>query len=76
MLNKQEVIDEAKILIKDFLDKYCNENDSPFVCDFIKTEGGYRVVEDFILQRMTKGDTVSEAVMIKERLLDPNRLVD
>jgi len=75
-LNKEAVISEAKILIKDFLDKYCNENDSPFVCDYIKTKGGYDEVEQFILRRMTKGDAVSEAVMLKERLLDPNRLVD
>tara|TARA_Y100000592_G_C5461760_1_gene314406 strand:+ start:919 stop:1155 length:237 start_codon:yes stop_codon:yes gene_type:complete len=75
-LDNTKVIEEAKELIRSFIDEFCNENDSFYVCNLVKTEKGYKSVEQFILQRMAKGDTIARAVNLKERMLDPNKLVD
>jgi len=74
--NKKYIIDEAKRTIKAFIDEFCNENDSFYVCKLASTEKGYKEVEQFILQRMSLGDTIDQAVNLKEQILDPNRLVD
>tara|TARA_B110000259_G_scaffold170399_1_gene201076 strand:- start:8147 stop:8383 length:237 start_codon:yes stop_codon:yes gene_type:complete len=73
---KTKVIQKAKRLIKEFIDKFCNENVSFYVCQLCSTDKGYKSVEQFILQRMAKGDTIGTAINLKERILDPNRLVD
>lgn len=74
--NKKYIINEAKRTIRAFIDEFCNENDSFYVCKLASTESGYKQVEQFILQRMALGDTIDQAVNLKEQILDPNRLVD
>ena len=63
-------------MIRSFVDRFCNENDSFYVCKLKETKKGYKSIEDFVLRRMSKGDTISQAINLKERLLDPNRIVD
>ena len=63
-------------MIREFIDEFCNENDSFYVCQLSSTEKGYKQLEQFILRRLTKGDTIAQAVNLKERILNPNRLVD
>jgi hypothetical protein len=74
--SKKYVINEAKRQIKAFIDEFCNENDSFYVCQMASTKKGYEQVEQFVLQRMALGDTIAQAINLKERILDPNRLVD
>jgi len=76
-MENSKVIRESKKLIKEFLDKYCNQTNSPYVCELISSEKGYKELEQFVLQRIARnGDTITEAIMLKERILDPNRLDD
>ena len=76
MENLDNVITDAKKNIRKFVDDFCNENVSFYVCKLSSTEEGYEHLEQFVLQRMAKGDTIARAINLKERLLDPNRLVD
>ena len=76
MENLDNVVSETKQLIRDFVDDFCNENVSFYVCKLASTEKGYEQLEQFVLRRMLKGDTIAEAISLKERILDPNRLVD
>jgi hypothetical protein len=76
-MENSKVIQESKALIRTYLDEYCSTVTSPYVCGLVSTKKGYEQVEQFVLQRMARnGDTVAEAIMLKERILDPNRLVD
>lgn len=75
-MEKNIVIENAKKMIRSFVDRFCNENDSFYVCRLKETEEGYKNLEQFVLRRMSKGDTISQAINLKERLLDPNRIVD
>ena len=76
MYDKKEIIGTAKKLIRDWIDEFCSNVDSPYVCGMASTEEGYKQLEQFILQRMALGDSVADAVYLQERILDPNRLVD
>ena len=76
MENLDNVITDAKKNIRKFVDDFCNENVSFYVCKLSSTEKGYKQLEQFVLKRMLKGDTIARAINLKERLLDPNRLVD
>ena len=73
---KKEIFAEARRCIREAIDEFCNEDDSPYVCKLASTEKGYAIVEQFILQRMAVGDSIFQAINLKERILDPNRLVD
>jgi hypothetical protein len=75
-MNSKQVLDEAKVMIREFIDDFCNGDDSPFVCDLASTEAGYKELEKFILYRMSVGDRIDQAVNLKEQLLNPNRLAD
>ena len=75
-IEKKMIIENAKKMIRSFVDRFCNENDSFYVCKLKETKEGYKSIEDFVLIRMSKGDTISQAINLKERLLDPNRIVD
>ena len=75
-IEKKMIIENAKKMIRSFVDRFCNENDSFYVCKLKETKEGYKSIEDFVLRRMSKGDTISQAINLKERLLDPNRIVD
>tara|TARA_Y100000004_G_scaffold190984_1_gene249014 strand:+ start:2890 stop:3120 length:231 start_codon:yes stop_codon:yes gene_type:complete len=76
MEDLDNVIAETKLMIRQFVDDFCNENVSFYVCQLASTEKGYEQLEQFVLQRMAKGDTIARAINLKERILDPNRLVD
>ncbi len=72
----KKVFDEAKKMIREFIDDFCNDDDSPYVCKLASTKIGYDELEQFVLYRMSKGDSIDQAVQLKERILDPNRLAD
>lgn len=76
MENLDNVVAETKQMIRKFVDDFCNENVSFYVCKLSSTEKGYKQLEQFVLKRMLKGDTIARAINLKERILDPNRLVD
>ena len=62
------LVDPSKFPLKDLLKR---------ICGLVSTKEGYHQVEQFVLQRMARnGDTVAQAIMLKERILDPNRLDD
>lgn len=75
-LENKEVLEEAKELIRSVIDKFCNDYQTKYVCELASTKKGYEQLEQFILRRMIKGDTVLEAIDLQERVLDPNKLVD
>ncbi len=75
--NKSEqVILELKMVIKEYMD-YCNEKNTPYVCKLKQTKEGYKAIEDFIINMVIQTDkSVSEAIVEKERILNPNYLTD
>ena len=70
------VILELKMVIKEYMD-FCNEKNTPYVCKLKNTQEGYKAIEDFIIQSILETDmSVSEAIVQKERILNPNYLTD
>ena len=73
---KRELFDRAKQTISAYL-KDCDSDTAPYVCKMKNTKEGYAELEQFILNLMClEGYTVGQAIMIKERQLDPSLLND
>lgn len=75
--NRSEILlIELKMLISENL-KFCNEASTPYLCAYKETEAGYKDIEDFCIKAFFETDMdVSEALVMKENLLNPNYLTD
>lgn len=73
---KRELFDRAKKTIAAYL-KDCDADTTPYVCKMKDTKQGYEELEQFILNLMCiESYTVGQAIMIKERQLNPSLLND
>jgi len=67
---------DLKMLIRENL-KFCDDKSTPFLCAYKETEEGYKDIEDFCIKAFFETDMdVSEALIMKENLLNPNYLTD
>jgi len=67
---------EIKMLIRENL-KYCSRKSTPYLCAYKETEEGYKDIENFCIQSFFNTNMdVSEALVMKENLLNPNYLTD
>lgn len=67
---------EIKMLIKENL-SYCDNKSTPYLCAYKQTEEGYKDIENFCIKAFFETDMdVSEALVMKENLLNPNYLID
>jgi len=75
--NRSEIIMlELKMLIAENL-TFCNLESTPYLCALKETKEGYKEIEDFCIKAFFETDMdVSEALVIKENLLNPNYLTD
>jgi hypothetical protein len=67
---------EIKMLVRENL-KFCKQESTPYLCSYSQTEEGYKDIEDFCVKAFFETDmNVSEALIMKENLLNPNYLTD
>jgi hypothetical protein len=67
---------DLKMLIRENL-KFCDDKSTPFLCAYKETEEGYKDIEDFCIKAFFETDMdVSEALVMKENLLNPNYFID
>lgn len=75
-LSRDVLLLEIKMLIRENL-KFCNKQTTPYLCSYSETEEGYKDIEDFCIKAFFETDMdVSEALIMKENLLNPNYLTD
>lgn len=73
---RELLIMEIKMLIRENL-KFCNKKNTPFLCSLKESEEGLRDIENFCIKAFFETDMdVSEALIAKEKLLNPNLLTD
>lgn len=77
--NPQErelLILELKQIISDYL-MMCDGVQYPYVCNLIQTPEGREAVEEFCIRMFVQNNTtVGDALLIKERALNPNYIKD
>lgn len=75
--NEREILMmDLKMLIQENL-KFCNQQSTPYLCAYKQTEEGMRDIENFCIKAFFETDMdVSEALVMKENLLNPNYLTD
>lgn len=70
------LIMEIKMLVRENL-KFCDDKSSPYLCAYKQSQEGYKDIEDFCIKAFFETDMdVSEALIMKENLLNPNYLTD
>lgn len=70
------LIMEIKMLVRENL-KFCDEKSTPYLCSYKQSQEGYKDIEDFCIKAFFETDMdVSEALIMKENLLNPNYLTD
>ena len=75
-LSRDVLLLEIKMLVRENL-KFCNEKSTPYLCSYSQTQEGYNDIEDFCIKAFFETDMdVSEALIMKENLLNPNYLTD
>ena len=75
-MSKDLLLIEIKMLIKENLE-YCSMKATPYLCAYKETEEGYKDIENFCIQAFFNTNMdVSEALVMKENLLNPNYLTD
>jgi hypothetical protein len=75
-LSRDVLLLEIKMLVRENL-KFCNEKSTPYLCSYSQTKEGYNDIEDFCIKAFFETDMdVSEALIMKENLLNPNYLTD
>jgi hypothetical protein len=73
---RQVLMVELKKLIKDNLE-FCDEQSTPYLCAYKESSEGYADVESFVIKAFFETNmSVSDALVIKENLLNPNYLTD
>jgi hypothetical protein len=75
--NDREIIMiKVKKLIKDNLE-FCNEKSTPYLCRFKETKEGYENIEEFVIKAFFDTNmTISDALSMKENILNPNYITD
>ena len=69
---REMFIEKLKMLIGQFL-TLCNSNNSPYLCEHIQMEEGYKDVEEFCISNfILNNTTIGESLVVKENLLNPN----
>jgi hypothetical protein len=67
---------KLKKLIKDNLD-FCDAESTPYLCNYKQTKEGYRDIEQFVIKAFFETNmSVSEALVVKENMLNPNYITD
>ena len=75
-VSREIMLIEIKMLIAENL-KYCDANATPYLCRYKQTTEGYADIENFCIKAFFETDMdVSEALIMKENLLNPNYLTD
>jgi len=75
-ISREMMLIEIKMLIAENL-KYCDEKSTPYLCAYKGTQEGYSDIENFCIKAFFETDMdVSEALVMKENLLNPNYLTD
>ena len=75
-VSREIMLMEIKMLVKENL-KYCDTKSTPHLCGYKQTEEGYKDIENFCIKAFFETDMdVSEALVMKENLLNPNYLID
>lgn len=73
---REMLVMELKILIKQNLN-YCNSKSTPYLCAYKETIEGMQDIENFCIKAFFETDMdISEALIMKENLLNPNYLTD
>ena len=71
------IIIGVKKTIKEYLDVFCDENSTPYLCELKKTDKGLKEIEEFVIQAFFNTDmSISDALVEKENMLNPNYLTD
>lgn len=75
--NQREILlIEIKMLIQENL-KMCDSKSTPYLCAYKQTEEGLKDIENFCINAFFETDmSVSEALIMKENILNPNYLTD
>ena len=75
-VSRELMLIEIKMLVKENLN-YCDAKSTPHLCAYKQTEQGYKDIENFCIKAFFETDMdVSEALVMKENLLNPNYLID
>lgn len=73
---REMLVMELKILIQQNLN-YCNTKSTPYLCAYKQTKEGMEDIETFCIKAFFETDmNISEALVMKENLLNPNYLTD
>ena len=74
--SREMLVMEIKMLVRENL-KFCESKSTPYLCSYKQSEEGYKDIEDFCIKAFFETDMdVSEALIMKENLLNPNYLTD
>lgn len=73
---REMLIVRLKILIGKYL-TLCDSNNSPYLCQHIQMEEGYKDVEEFCISNfILNNTTIGESLVIKENLLNTNYTIN
>lgn len=73
---RHALMGELKNLIKNNLE-FCDEKSTPYLCAYKSTPQGYADVEAFVIKAFFETNmSVSDALVQKENMLNPNYLTD
>jgi hypothetical protein len=74
--NNEWVLIKVKALISEQM-KMCNTEYKPYLCRLKETEEGYKEIENFCVQQFFETDMdISDALTLKEQLLNPNYIIE
>jgi hypothetical protein len=73
---RHALIGELKNLIKSNLE-FCDKKSTPYLCEYKSTPKGYADIEEFVIKAFFETNmSVSDALVQKENILNPNYLTD
>ena len=73
---REMLIVRLKILIGEYL-TLCDSNNSPYLCQHIQMEEGYKDVEEFCISNfILNNTTIGESLVVKENLLNTNYTIN
>lgn len=74
--DRKTLMVELKKLIKDNLE-FCNEKSTPYLCEYKQSKKGYKEIEQFVIKAFFDTEmSVSDALVMKENMLNPNYITD
>jgi hypothetical protein len=74
--NKEWLLAKLKALIAEQV-KMCNRDYKPYLCKLKETQEGYQEIENFCIRAFFETDMdVSDALTLKEQLLNPNYIIE